>query len=175
MNSWQQEEAARATLAKKWVIHKPTRPGTLALAFPTPTTSDVDLASRRFITVQRPEDVVCERIFRSETATEGAACVQDCVDYARVAVAARDFDVIAFSVSFEWITRTFLRCSGWPRAGTRRGPDRPRSAYRHRCAITFVNPEPLAAFADVIAVGAGEELVPAFLDSFREGGSRADL
>ena len=33
-------------------------------------------------------------------------------------------------------------------------------------AVTFVNPEPLALFADVIAAGEGEALVPALLDAF---------
>src|SRR5436190_10206424 len=33
-------------------------------------------------------------------------------------------------------------------------------------AVTFVNPEPLAPFADVIAAGEGEVLVPALLDAF---------
>jgi len=33
-------------------------------------------------------------------------------------------------------------------------------------AVTFVNPEPLAPFADVIAAGEGEALVPALLDAF---------
>ena len=32
--------------------------------------------------------------------------------------------------------------------------------------MTFVNPEPLALFADVIAAGEGEALVPALLDAF---------
>jgi radical SAM superfamily enzyme YgiQ (UPF0313 family) len=38
-----------------------------------------------------------------------------------------------------------------------------------------VNPEPLAMFADVIAAGEGEVLVPDLLSSFREGGGRRDL
>ena len=33
-------------------------------------------------------------------------------------------------------------------------------------AVTFVNPEPLALFADVIAAGEGEALVPALVDAF---------
>src|ERR1700752_1742691 len=52
-------------------------------------------------------------------------------------------------------------------------PPRPAAArdYTHRLvviggAVTFVNPEPLAPFADVIAAGEGEVLVPALLDAF---------
>jgi len=42
-------------------------------------------------------------------------------------------------------------------------------------AVTFVNPEPLAPFADVIAAGEGEELVPVLERAFRESGGRRDL
>jgi radical SAM superfamily enzyme YgiQ (UPF0313 family) len=42
-------------------------------------------------------------------------------------------------------------------------------------AITFVNPEPLALFADVIAAGEGEVLVPSLLDAVSRATSRGDL
>ena len=68
--------------------------------------------------------------------------------------------MLAFSVSFEWDYTnvvTLLRLAGL--AAARR---RPRTA-RHPLvviggAVTFVNPEPLALFADVIAAGEGELL-----------------
>jgi radical SAM superfamily enzyme YgiQ (UPF0313 family) len=39
-------------------------------------------------------------------------------------------------------------------------------------AVTFVNPEPLAPFADLIAAGEGELLVPAIIEAFADCGSR---
>ncbi|MGH9311440.1 MAG: radical SAM protein, partial [Vicinamibacterales bacterium] len=59
----------------------------------------------------------------------------------------------------------------------------PRAADRNRHdplvviggAVTFVNPEPLALFADVIAAGEGETLIPDMADVFRHSDSRADL
>ena len=42
-------------------------------------------------------------------------------------------------------------------------------------AVTFVNPEPLAPFADVIAAGEGEALIPALLAAFKEASDRDDL
>jgi radical SAM superfamily enzyme YgiQ (UPF0313 family) len=42
-------------------------------------------------------------------------------------------------------------------------------------AVTFVNPEPLAPFADVIAAGEGEVLVPVFERACREATSRTEL
>jgi radical SAM superfamily enzyme YgiQ (UPF0313 family) len=42
-------------------------------------------------------------------------------------------------------------------------------------AVTFVNPEPLAPFADVIAAGEGEVLAPALGRACSEASDRADL
>jgi len=42
-------------------------------------------------------------------------------------------------------------------------------------AVTFVNPEPLALFADVIAAGEGEALIPPLLEVFKEASDRDDL
>jgi radical SAM superfamily enzyme YgiQ (UPF0313 family) len=42
-------------------------------------------------------------------------------------------------------------------------------------AVTFVNPEPLALFADVIAAGEGEALIPALLTAFKGASDRDDL
>ena len=39
-------------------------------------------------------------------------------------------------------------------------------------AVTFVNPEPLALFADVIAAGEGEALVPPLMQASRDERSR---
>ena len=41
-------------------------------------------------------------------------------------------------------------------------------------AVTFVNPEPLALFADLITAGEGESLVPDLVDALRGGGTRGD-
>jgi radical SAM superfamily enzyme YgiQ (UPF0313 family) len=87
-----------------------------------------------------------------------------------------DFDVIAFSVSFEWDyvnILTLLRLAGVPRYAAERGPQHPLIVIGG--AVTFVNPEPLAPFADVIAAGEGEVLVPAIERGFREATDRADL
>jgi len=42
-------------------------------------------------------------------------------------------------------------------------------------AVTFVNPEPLALFADVIAAGEGEVLIPSLLEAFNAASDRDDL
>jgi radical SAM superfamily enzyme YgiQ (UPF0313 family) len=88
----------------------------------------------------------------------------------------RDFDVFALSVSFEWDYTnvvTLLRLAGLlPRAADRTHRD-PLIVIGG--AVTFVNPEPLAPFADVIAAGEGEVLVPALARANREASDRGDL
>jgi len=88
----------------------------------------------------------------------------------------RDFDVFAFSVSFEWDytnVLTMLRLAGLkPRAQER---DRRDPLIVIGGAVTFVNPEPLALFADVIAAGEGERLVPPLVEAWASANDRQDL
>jgi radical SAM superfamily enzyme YgiQ (UPF0313 family) len=120
------------------------------------------------------ERVVCERVFlpgkqelaNFESRREPLVTIESQTPVA-------DFDVFAFSVSFEWDYTnivTMLRLAGLaPRAENRTAHD-PLIVIGG--AVTFVNPEPLALFADVIAAGEAELLVPALVDAFAEEGSR---
>src|SRR5262245_17755752 len=123
------------------------------------------------------EDVVCERFFlppKQELAELLASKTPLLTLESQTPVG--DFDVIAFSVSFEWDyvnVLTLLRLAGVPRYAAER-------THRHPLvvvggAVTFVNPEPLAPFADVIAAGEGEALVPALGRAFSEATDRDDL
>src|SRR5918992_4857813 len=181
MNSWQYQEAAKATLAKEvGYIRKPhTDRVRVALAFPN--TYWVGMSNLGFQTVYQlfnaHDDVVCERVFLppKQQLKEQLASKTPLLTLESQSLA-RDFDIIAFSVSFEWDYTnilTMLRLAGVkPRAADRTARD-PLVVIGG--AITFVNPEPLAMFADVIATGEGEELVPALVTSIREDGGRRDL
>jgi radical SAM superfamily enzyme YgiQ (UPF0313 family) len=181
MNSWQQKEAAQATLAKEvGYIRKPhTDRLRVALAFPN--TYYVGMSNLGFQTVYQlfnaHEDVVCERIFLppKQQLKEQLSSKTPLVTIESQTLA-RDFDVIAFSISFEWDYTnilTMLRLAGVPvRAASRTARD-PLVVVGG--AITFVNPEPLAPFADVIAAGEGEVLIPDLVESLREGGGRGDV
>src|SRR5262249_6459242 len=86
------------------------------------------------------------------------------------------FDVLALSVSFEWDDVNVLamvRLSVVPIYAAERGPGHPMIVIGG--AVTFVNPEPLAPFADVIAAGEGEVLVPALDQAFHAASDRGDL
>jgi radical SAM superfamily enzyme YgiQ (UPF0313 family) len=88
----------------------------------------------------------------------------------------RDFDVLAFSVSFEWDYTnvvSMLRLAGIPVRAESRTRHDPLIVIGG--AVTFVNPEPLAPFADVIAAGEGEMLVPSLMTAFHEATDRGDL
>ena len=77
--------------------------------------------------------------------------------------------MLAFSVSFEWDytnVLTMLRLAGLPLRAADRDHRHPLVVIGG--AVTFVNPEPLALFADVIAAGEGEVLVPSLLEAVAE-------
>jgi radical SAM superfamily enzyme YgiQ (UPF0313 family) len=78
----------------------------------------------------------------------------------------RRFHALAFSVSFEndyLYVLGMLRLAGIPLRAADRGPSDPIVILGG--AAAFLNPEPLAPFADLIAVGEGEALVPRLVDA----------
>ena len=166
MNSWEQRERARQILAKEvgYVVKPHGNRLRVALAFPN--TYWVGMSNLGLQTVYRlfnaEEDIVCERVFlppKQELQAQLASNTPLVTLESQTPVG--DFDVIAFSVSFEWDyvnVLTLLRLAGVPRYATERGVRHPLVVIGG--AVTFVNPEPLAPFADVIAAGEGEVLVP---------------
>jgi radical SAM superfamily enzyme YgiQ (UPF0313 family) len=120
------------------------------------------------------ERVVCERVFlppKSEVAIRLAR--REALVTIESGTLVRSFDIFAFSVSFEWDypnVVTMLKLAGLePRADRRHALD-PLVVIGG--AVTFVNPEPLAPFADLIAAGEAELLVPSIVDSFADVGGR---
>src|SRR5204862_1571091 len=90
--------------------------------------------------------------------------------------AVAEFDIIAFSVSFEWDytnVLSLLRLAGVPARAAQRTHHHPLVMIGG--AVTFVNPEPLALFADVIAAGEGEALIPSLLSAIGSASDRDDL
>lgn len=122
-------------------------------------------------------DVVCERAFLPPKQELAAALAsRRRLQTVESGTPLHEFDVIAFSVSFEWDYTnllTILRLAGMPLYAAERTPGHPLVVIGG--AVTFVNPEPLAPFADVIAAGEGEVLIPALVDALRGATSRHDL
>jgi radical SAM superfamily enzyme YgiQ (UPF0313 family) len=111
-------------------------------------------------------DVVCERAFLPDDADKddlersGSPLVSF-----ETGTPLRDFDALAFSVSFEndyLHVLQVLRLSGIPLRARDRGSRDPLVILGG--AAVFLNPEPLASFADLMAVGEGEALVPKMMD-----------
>jgi radical SAM superfamily enzyme YgiQ (UPF0313 family) len=181
MNRWHQRERARELLSKEVGFVRKPHAGRLRVALAFPNTYFVGMSNLGFQTVYKlfnaEADIVCERVFlppKSELAEQLASGTPIVTLESQTPVA--DFDVLAFSVSFEWDytnVLTLLRLAGLPlRAAAR--------THRHPLvviggAVTFVNPEPLALFADAIAAGEGEALVPSLLRGFQGASDRSDL
>ena len=181
MSLWQQRERARVILSKETghVIKPHGARLRIALAFPN--TYWVGMSNLGFQTVYRlfndQPDTVCERVFlppKQELAELVASGTPLVTLESQTLVG--DFDVIAFSVSFEWDyvnVLTLLRLAGLPPYVAERTSRHPLIVVGG--AVTFVNPEPLAPFADVIAAGEGEVLVPAISRAFAAASDRRDL
>src|SRR6266478_6774185 len=181
MNSWEQRERARLTLAKE--VGYVTKPhgSRLRIALAFPNTYWVGMSNLGFQTVYRlfndQDDIVCERFFlppKQELAELSAANAPLLTLESQTPVG--EFDVVAFSVSFEWDyvnVLTLLRLAGVPRYAAERNPRHPLIVVGG--AVTFVNPEPLALFADVIAAGEGEVLVPGLRRSVAAASDRSSL
>lgn len=88
----------------------------------------------------------------------------------------RDFDVVAFSISFEtdYLNMAkMLQMSGIPVWSKDRNHFHPLVVMGG--AASFLNPEPIADFTDIIAVGEGEILVYQLVDAILEHGSKEDI
>ena len=181
MKAWQQRERARAILAKETGYVTKPHGGRLRVALAFPNTYWVGMSNLGFQTVYRllneRDDIVCERVFLppkqelAEYLASGAPLVT-----LESQTPVRDFDVFAFSVSFEWDyvnVVTLMRLAGLAPSADDRTLHDPLVLIGG--AVTFVNPEPLAPFADVIAAGEAEALVPALAQAFRESDGRDAL
>jgi radical SAM superfamily enzyme YgiQ (UPF0313 family) len=174
MKTWQYRERARQTLAREIGYVQKPHGGRLRVALAFPNTYFVGMSSLGFQTVYRLfndiEDVVCERVFlppKQELREQLAAGAPLLTLESQTPVS--QFDVVAFSVSFEWDYTnvvTMMRLAGVPVRAAQRTALDPLVVVGG--AVTFVNPEPLAPFADVIAAGEGEVLIPDLVDVLRQ-------
>jgi len=181
MNAWQQRERARLTLSKETGYVSKPHGDRLRVAIAFPNTYWVGMSNLGFQTVYRlfndRDDVVCERVFlppKQELAEQVRTRAPLLTLESQTPV--NEFDVFAFSVSFEWDyvnVLTLLRLAGLPAYAAERTERHPLVVVGG--AVTFVNPEPLAPFADVIAAGEGEVLVPALSDALGRASDRSDL
>ena len=179
---WQkQRDRARDVLSREVGFVQKPHGGRLRVALAFPNTYFVGMSSLGFQTTYRLfnqiDDVVCERVFlppKQELQAQLASGAPLLTLESQTPV--REFDVFAFSISFEWDyvnVVTMLRLAGMaPRAAAR---DHRDPLVVIGGAVTFVNPEPLALFADVIAAGEGESLIPDLADVLRQTRDRQEV
>ena len=181
MKHWHQRERALELLSKEVGYVRKPHGGRLRVALIFPNTYFVGMSNLGFQTVYKlfnaENDIVCERAFlppKSELAAQVAEGAPLLTIESQTPVG--DFDIVAFSVSFEWDytnVLTLLRLAGLPLRAEQRNHRHPLVMVGG--AVTFVNPEPLALFADVIAAGEGEALIPSLLNAYQGASDRADL
>jgi len=142
----------------------------LRIALCYPNTYSIGMANLGLHTMyelfNRIPDVSCERVFLPDR--------DEMAEYERTGVRLmsletqtplRDFDVIAFSISFEtdYLNMArMLQLSGVPVFSSERTDRDPLVVMGG--AASFLNPEPIADFTDVIAVGEGEILAFQLVD-----------
>jgi radical SAM superfamily enzyme YgiQ (UPF0313 family) len=155
--------------------------GRLRVALAFPNTYFVGMSNLGFQTVYRLfnelEDVVCERVcLPAKQELQAALTSGEPLRTIESGTPVRDFDVLAFSVSFEWDytnVLSMLRLAGIPVRAASRTKHDPLVVIGG--AVTFVNPEPLAPFADLIAAGEGEVLIPSLMTAIAAADGRDDL
>ena len=122
-------------------------------------------------------DVSCERVFLPDTL--------EMLEYEKsrtpllsleTQTPVRNFDVVAFSISFEtdYLNMArMLQLSGIPVWSTDRNHFHPLIVMGG--AASFLNPEPIADFTDIIAVGEGEILAFQLVDAIVENETKEDI
>jgi len=181
MSSWEQRERARLTLAKETGYVTKPHGDRLRVALAFPNTYWVGMSNLGFQTIYRlfnaHDDIVCERFFlppKQELAELLKTKAPLVTLESQTPVG--EFDIVAFSVSFEWDyvnVVTLLRLAGIPSYAAERSARHPLVVIGG--AVTFVNPEPLALFADAIAAGEGEALIPGLRRAVSAASDRTDL
>ncbi len=179
MSSWRQRERAQETLSREVGHIRKPHGGRLRIALAFPNTYFVGMSNLGFQTVYRllnePDSAVCERVFLPpKQELQEALRTGTRLTTLESQLPVADFDVLAFSVSFEWDYTnvvTMLRLAGLPVRAADRDDRHPLIVLGG--AISFLNPEPLAPFVDLVCAGEGEVLVPDLLSAAEAGGGRA--
>ncbi|MFQ5586689.1 MAG: radical SAM protein [Thermodesulfobacteriota bacterium] len=123
------------------------------------------------------DDVVCERVFLPEKVDRDEFIRSGTRLFSLESQRPLDaFDLLAFSIPFEedfLHVPEILRLAALPVFSRERGDGHPL-VMAGGVALSL-NPEPLAEFIDLFAIGEGESFLPSFVDVFRDcGGKRRE-
>jgi radical SAM superfamily enzyme YgiQ (UPF0313 family) len=183
--SWTLKQKYRDRLAPEKGCLRPVRGDRLSVCLAYPNTYRTGMSSLGFQTIyailNRHDGFFCERAFLPDPGDEalfisGSTPLFSLESQKPLA----DFDMVAFSVSFENDYPHILKMldmAGIPlRARQRR--ERDPLVIAGGISVTL-NPEPLSDFFDLFLLGEGEEMLPDFLDAcgtlVRSGAPRGDI
>lgn len=157
------------------------RGASLRIALCYPNTHSIGMANLGLHTMyelfNQIPDVACERVFLPDD--------EEMREYEKsrtpllsleTQTPVRDFDVVAFSISFEtdYLNMArMLQLSGIPVWSSERNHFHPLVVMGG--AASFLNPEPIADFTDIIAVGEGEILAYQLIDAIVENETKEDI
>ncbi len=172
--------ARRRLAAEIGTIRKP-HGGALRIALAYPSRYYIGMSNVGFQAVYKfwneLPDVVCERVFLPDA--------EELREYRRTGLPLRtlesqtpvaDFDVFAFSITFEPDELNLVRMldlARIPPLARDRGEAHPLVLAGG--PITFLNPEPMTPFLDLVAIGEAEALLPPLTDALRRRLSRPEL
>lgn len=158
--------------AERGTIYK-ARGAEVEIALAYPNTYHVGMSNlgvhRLYSILNSRHDTACERVFLPDE--------EDIEEYDKTGTRlfsfesrrpVAEFDVLAFSVSFEQDylnVLEMLRLSGVPADKHERTDGHPLVILGGICS--FFNPEPLADFFDVVIIGEGEEVALEFVDAYK--------
>jgi len=169
VSSWLLEERAQARRARETILFPKKQAGDIRVCLVYPNRYNVAMGNLGFQAVyeifDRHPDVVCERAFLPDE-DDAPLIARGELRSLESQTRLQDFDVVAFSISFEtdyWHVVRLLDLIGLPltnreRAG--RGP-----LVMAGGPAVFLNPEPLAEFIDLFLIGEAEEMLPEFLEA----------
>lgn len=173
------ESYKKKLAAEEGYVH--ARGGALRIALCYPNTHAIGMANLGLHTMYELfnsiPDVVCERVFLPDS--------NELAEYERTGTPlmsletqshVKGFDVVAFSISFEtdYLNMArMLQLSGIPVWAAERTDAHPLVIMGG--AASFLNPEPIADFTDVIAVGEGEILAWQLIDAITENDSKKEI
>lgn len=151
---------------KQWKGH--TR---VALVYPN--TYEVGMSNLGFQTaydiLNRFDNILCERAFLPDNITSPILTIES-------SRRLLDFDIIAFSVSFEsdFVNiLSILKRAGLPVKSGERGT--PHPLVLAGGVACFINPEPVCEFIDCFVIGEAEVVIPGFFDFFETGAEKKEI
>lgn len=149
-------------------------PVRIALVYPN--RYHIGMSNLGFQTVYRLlneyDHVLCDRAFLPEPADVPEHPVRT-LEHGRLL---GEFDIVAFSVSFENDfpnILTILDRSRLPLRSSQRGDPHPLVIAGG--VACWINPEPVSAFIDCFMIGEAEEILPEFIEAFDSGSDRSEM